>query len=101
MHTAVINIKTEPKIKAQAQHIASQLGLSLSGLINGYLRQLIKNKTVHLSLVKKEPSPYLIQALKESEEDRKAGRVISFKNPDHAINYLDHLIDEQQKTNKD
>lgn len=90
MNTAVINVKVDPKVKRQAQNVASNLGFSLSSLINGYLRNLIKTKTVHFSLAEKEePSEYLIKALKESEEDRKAGRVSpSFGNAEDAIKWL-------------
>ena len=98
MNTAVINIKVDPEVKKDAQNIASDLGFSLSALINGYLKSLIKTKTVHFSLAEKEePSEYMIKALKESEEDRKAGRVVSFKSVDKAVKYLDNMIDEHKK----
>ncbi|KKQ26131.1 MAG: Addiction module antitoxin, RelB/DinJ family [Candidatus Woesebacteria bacterium GW2011_GWA1_37_8] len=91
MNTAVINIKTNAKVKSQAQKIASDLGFSLSSLINGYLNQLIKTKTIHFSLTEEIPSEYMIQALKESEEDRKAGRVSpSFDNVKDAIDWLNN-----------
>ena len=91
MNTAVINIKTNAKVKSQAQKIASDLGFSLSSLINGYLNQLIKTKTIHFSLTEEIPSEYTIQALKESEEDRKAGRVSpSFDNVKDAIDWLNN-----------
>ena len=79
MNTAVINIKTNPEVKAKAQKIAEELGFSLSSLINGYLRSLVKTKAVHFNTSEK-PTDYLIQALKESEKDRRAGRIVSFKN---------------------
>ena len=88
MNTVVINIKTNPKVKAKAKKVASELGFSLSALINGYLKQLIKTKTVHFSLTEEETSEYLIKALKESGEDRKAGRYVSFDNVDEAISWL-------------
>ncbi len=46
----VINIKTEKTVKYNAQKIASRLGLSLSAVINAYLRQFIRNKEVHFRL---------------------------------------------------
>ena len=74
MNTAVINIKTDPLLKTKAQKVASELGFSLSSLINAYLKQLVQTKTVSFSLEEK-PSKYLLKSLKESEEDIKAGRV--------------------------
>ena len=72
MNTAVINIKTEPQVKKKAQVVAEEMGISLSSLINGFLRHLIKTKTVTFT-AREEPSPWLIQALKESKEDIKRG----------------------------
>lgn len=96
MNTAVINIKTHPKTKKEAQKVAEELGLSLSGLINGFLRHLVKTKEVHFA-VSEQPSEYMIQALKESKADIKAGRVISFNNSKDASSYLDKLIDKDAK----
>lgn len=88
MNTAVVNVKVNPKVKREAKKVAEKLGLSLSSLINGYLRHLIKTKTVTFSL-KEEPSEYMIQALKESKADIKAGRVSpTFTNAKDAIAWL-------------
>lgn len=76
--TAVINIKTEPLVKRRAKRLADNLGLSLSGLINAYLKQLLRTKTVTFSASAEEPTEYLLQMLKESREDIKAGRVSPF-----------------------
>ncbi|EKD44360.1 MAG: hypothetical protein ACD_71C00165G0004 [uncultured bacterium (gcode 4)] len=97
MNTAVINIKTNTKVKAQAKKIASELGFSLSALINGYLNQLIRTKTVHFSTTEEKPSEFMVQALRESEEDRKAGRYKSFDPADEALEYLDSIINEGKK----
>lgn len=89
MNTAVINIKTEEATKKQAQQIAKELGMSLSSLINAYLKQLIRTKRVAFDL-SEEPSEYFINSMKKSEEDIKAGRVSqSFDNADDAIAWLD------------
>jgi addiction module RelB/DinJ family antitoxin len=89
MNTAVINFKTDPKVKKKAQKVASELGFSLSSLLNGYIRHLIKTKTVYFTAKSEEPSEYLIEVLKESEADRKAGEVSpSFDNAEDAIAWL-------------
>lgn len=89
MRSAVINIKTDPKIKTRAQKVASKLGFSLSGLINAYLRQLVKSKTVYFSLSSEEPTEYLLRSLAQSEKDRKAGRISpTFETAEDAIAWL-------------
>lgn len=97
MNTSIINIKTNPEVKANAKRIASDLGFSLSALINGYLKQLVKTKTAHFSLSENTPSEYMLNALKESEKDVKAGRRRRFANSKTAVSFLDKFINENDK----
>lgn len=88
MNTAVINIKTDPVVKKKAQIVASEMGVSLSALVNGFLRHVIKTKTVTFS-AREEPSAWMIKELKKSKEDIKKGSVSpSFDNVDDAIAWL-------------
>lgn len=100
MSTTVINIRTQPDIKKAAQQVAEGLGMNLSVLINGFLKNLIKTKSINL-VDSEEPSQYLINSLKEAEEDIKAGRVVSFKNGAEAIKYLDEMIKDERNNAKD
>jgi addiction module RelB/DinJ family antitoxin len=100
MNTAVINIKTQPEIKKKAQVIAAELGFSLSSLINAYLKQLVKTKSISFSVLKEEPTDYLLKSLKQSKKDIKNGRVVSFNNGDDAISYLDKLIEHDRNPSK-
>ncbi|MEK7570720.1 MAG: hypothetical protein AAB553_00465 [Patescibacteria group bacterium] len=88
MNTASISIKTEPKIKAQVQEIANELGISMTGLISSYLAQLVKNK----SLVKKlseNPTPYLLESIKIARRERKTGKASPiFTQAEDAIKWL-------------
>ena len=100
MNTTVINIRTQPNIKKAAQEVAEELGINLSALINGFLKQLIKTKAISLG-VAEEPSEYLINSIREAEEDIKAGRVISFKDLPSNIKYLDKMIKNERSNSKD
>ncbi|MEK7611158.1 MAG: type II toxin-antitoxin system RelB/DinJ family antitoxin [Patescibacteria group bacterium] len=95
--TAIINIKTEPQVKIRARKLADDLGLSLSGLINAYLKQVIRTKTVTFSASDEEPTEYLLQMLAESRRDIKAGRVISFNGGNAVLGYLDDMIANERK----
>lgn len=89
MNTAAIYIKTQPEVKAKAQKIARNLGLSLSSLMNTWLRQLVTTKRVVFNPEEERPSKYLIESLKKSKEDIKAGRVSpGFHNVEDAIKWL-------------
>lgn len=88
MNTAVINIKTEPETKQKAQKVASEIGVSLSSLINAYLKHLVKTRRVEFTL-SEEPSDYLVKVLKQAEKNYKAGKSSpTFDNADDAIEWL-------------
>ncbi len=46
----VINIKADKEVKKNAQKLASELGISLSAVINAYLKQFIRNKAVYYGI---------------------------------------------------
>src|SRR5258708_5238260 len=101
MNNATIFIKTEPKIKAEAQKTARELGFSLSSILNGFLRQFVKTRTITFSAKELDeiPNAKTRRLLKQSEEDVKAGRVISFKNTQEVLEYLDkEILNEKQST---
>lgn len=87
MQTAAIYIRTELETKRKAQKVAKEIGISLSGLVNTYLKQVIRTKKVEFSA--EEPSEYLIKAIKKARENRKKGRGSPiFDNAEDAIAYL-------------
>lgn len=92
MKTTVLNVRTDPKVKKEAARVAESLGFTLSSLMNAYLRNLIKTKSVNFS-ESYEPTPYLKRAIKESEKDYKEGKFISFEKAQDAIKYLDKYIE--------
>ena len=89
MNTTIINIKTDANIKKEAQAVVSDLGLTLSGAINGFLKQLIRNKAVLFTLDETNPSEYLLSSIDESRKDRKGKNYHSFNNNREAIKFLD------------
>lgn len=98
MNTASILIKTDPQIKVRAQKTAEKMGVSLTSVINRYLKHFITAETITFSARNEKPSQYLIDALKESEEDVKTRRITTFKTAKEALDYLDQEIaDERRK----
>ena len=91
MNTAVVNVKVDPNTKKEAQKVAQDLGLSMSALINAFLKNLIRTKGINFSTSTEEPSTYMIRALKEAENDIKKGQVSpAFDNASDAINWLNN-----------
>lgn len=90
MNTAAIYIKTQPEVKAKAQKIAKNLGLSLGSLVDAWLRQFAKTKRVTFSAEEEMPSKYLIESIRKSEEQLKRGETSpAFDNAKDAIDWLE------------
>lgn len=78
----VINVKIKKEVKVRVQKVASALGLSLSAIINAYLRQLARNKEVRFSLVPRM-SPELEQLIGKAEYDIARGKNLSPRISSH------------------
>jgi len=91
MDTTILNVRIDSKVKKQAAKVAESLGLTLSSVVNGYLRQLIKTKRVDFS-ESYEPTPYLERQIKRAMKERKEGKYISFDKAEDAVKYLDRFI---------
>ena len=88
--SAVINFKTDKKIKTQAQKIATKMGLNLSDILNIYLRGFVKKKELYISLNENEsnPSDELLEVVKEARKEYRSGKMKSFENIDSLKAYL-------------
>ena len=88
MSTVVINIKTDKNIKTEVQKVANELGISVSALINGYLRQVVRSQKVIFTIDEK-PSKDLIEAIRQARKERKKGKSSPvFDNAEDAIKWL-------------
>ncbi|KKQ76139.1 MAG: RelB/DinJ family addiction module antitoxin [Parcubacteria group bacterium GW2011_GWC1_38_6] len=88
MNTVVINIKTDKNIKTEVQKVANELGISVSALINGYLRQVVRSQKVIFTIDEK-PSKDLIEAIRQARKERKEGKSSPvFDNAEDAIKWL-------------
>lgn len=99
MNTTSLHIKIEPNVKEQAQKLADELGLSLSAVMKSLLKQFIRTKRLSVG-ISETPNEHLIQSLKQSDEDIKAGRTVAFKNAKDALSYIDSLIIDDKRITK-
>lgn len=88
----VINIKTKKELKENAQKTAKELGLSLSAVLNAYLRQFVRNKAAYFSVVP-QMTPELEGLLSKIEYDISRSKNISGPviSPEEMENYLSSL----------
>ena len=87
MDTAIINLRVDPRLKANAQAVAKKLGFSLSSILKGYLRELAKLGRVDFA-VAEDPSPWLIRQLKQARKEMLEGKAVSFNDVESAIRWL-------------
>ena len=66
--TAVINVRTEPDIKAQAEALYKSMGVSLSDAINMFLYKSLDFRGLPFDLVREIPNVETISAMKEAED---------------------------------
>lgn len=95
--STVLNVKIDPKVKIKAHKVAAELGLSLSGAVNVFLRELIRTKTINVSALEEMPSARLIASIRSAKEDAKHGRLHSFDNAKDAVAFLDTLKKKNKK----
>ncbi|GMQ95430.1 MAG: hypothetical protein BMS9Abin13_544 [Patescibacteria group bacterium] len=72
----VIHIKTDEGVKEEAQKIARNLGLPLSTVVNAYLKEFIRDRSVRFSAAP-QLRPEVEKLLKQASGDYKAGKNIS------------------------
>ncbi len=97
MLNTVINFKTEEKIKKEALKVAKKKGVSLDTVLNNSLKEFIRTKDVKFTELDETPNEWLIEELRKSGEDVKAGRVIVFNSRQEEIDYLNKLIEDDTR----
>lgn len=90
MNTAIVNFKTDSKIKKVAQAVAKDLGFSLSSVLNAYLRKFVRTRRVEfVDDVRLELTPWAKRMLRDSERDEKVGKVSPrFSSVEESLSWL-------------
>ncbi len=86
-HT-ILNIKTDKKLKANAQKVASELGVPLSTVMNAFLKQFVRDKEITFTANQYRPTPYLARILDEAKKEYEAGNVKKFDTTDDFLEAL-------------
>ncbi len=70
----VISVKIDKDVKASAQEVANSAGLTLSTLVNAYLRQVAATRRIEL-YAPEQMTPKLERLIAEVEAELKSGKV--------------------------
>ena len=69
-----MSIRTDSELKAQAEEILSQLGMSMNGTINMFLQQIVRDRAVPLSLSLSTPETLYADLLLARQERERGYR---------------------------
>jgi addiction module RelB/DinJ family antitoxin len=91
MAKITINIKADKDVKKRAQKVARELGIPLSTVINAYLHQFVRTKSVHFYVPEGELKPSAKRRLNRLAKEAREGKNLSpaFTNMEDAIGWLD------------
>jgi addiction module RelB/DinJ family antitoxin len=84
---AVINLKIDPELKAQAAKTADKLGISISAVLNNKLRRLTAEQSVVFEMPE-VPNAATAAQLAKSRRSIEAGDYHSFDNNEEALDFL-------------
>jgi len=70
----VISVKIDKRVKASAQEVARSVGLTLSTLVNAYLRQVVATRRIEL-YAPEQMTPKLEKMIARVERSIASGRV--------------------------
>lgn len=84
---AIINLKTDPKLKKQAAEVADKLGVSISAVLNNELRRFAAEQSVVFD-VPEVPNVKTAKQLTESKKKIDAGDYHKFKDNKKSLEFL-------------
>ena len=89
-------IRIDSSLKSQAEEILSQLGMTMSGTINMFLAQIVREKTVPLNLSLSPRDKIALDDILQAREERKNG----FKgyDADYVLKEMDEVIFAAEKS---
>ncbi len=84
----VISVKVDRVVKASAQEVAKSMGLTLSSLVNAYLRQVVATRRIEL-YAPEQMTPKLEKLIAQVEKEIEAGETVGpFNSADDFLEAL-------------
>ncbi len=84
---AIINLKTDPKLKKQAAKTADKLGISISAILNNELRRFTAEQSVAFE-VPEVPNATTAKQLELSKKQIDAGNYHKFHDNKKSLDFL-------------
>ena len=97
MASVNVSIRMDSELKAQAEQVLSQLGMNMTGTINMFLQQIVRDRAVPLSLsLSSEQSLYadLLRARTERAQS------LQGRSAEELLSEIDQIIAEAEQSEK-
>jgi antitoxin component of RelBE/YafQ-DinJ toxin-antitoxin module len=88
---SVINLKTDPQLKALATKTANKLGVSISAVLNNELRRFTADQSVVFE-VPEVPNAKTAKQIADSRKQIDAGSYHRFKNNKKSLDFLTNTL---------
>ncbi len=86
-----LNVKIDTQTKQSLKEFAAEVGVPVSALVNGSIKQMLRDRKVVFSTVL-EPTAYLRKIMREADADLAAGRgITTAKTKKEALEHLRSL----------
>ena len=89
-----MSIRTDSELKAQAEAVLSQLGMTMNGTINMFLHQIVRDQAVPLSL-SLNPESSVYADILHAQSERAAG--YRGRNARDVLDDMDRIIDAEER----
>lgn len=86
--TSAINVNVPTDVKEEANALFNNLGLTMSGAINIFLKKALSEGGIPFEVRERKPSKRLLEALKESED------IITGKIKAKRYNNFDEMLED-------
>lgn len=88
--TSAINVNVPTDVKEEANALFNNLGLTMSGAINIFLKKALSEGGIPFEVRERKPSKRLLEALKESED------IINGKIKAKRYNNFDEMLEDTE-----
>ena len=90
MNNAVINFNTDAKLKRDAKKVLTEMGLTLSVALNGFLRKIIAERRIEFS-APEIPNARLRRSFRNADKMIKSGKYTVYKTHEALEKHLRSL----------
>ena len=80
-NTANLNVRIDPELKAQAENLFSDLGMTLTTAITVYFRQAVRENRIPFEIKRDDPTRATAAALREAEAIARDGQTKGYTDP--------------------